>query len=60
MDSYRTVHKAQIVGLSHSLSILTHKVPNTTIADFASTVDPDETTHNEPSHLDLQCFPSSL
>ena len=28
------------------------------IAEFANTVDPDE--FYEPSHLDLQCFPSSL
>ena len=39
---------------------LTCKAPNTTIAEFANTVDPDETAHNEPSHLDLQCLPSSL
>ena len=39
---------------------LTHNEPNTTIAEFANTVDPDETAHNEPSHLDLQCLPSSL
>ena len=39
---------------------LTCKVPNTTIAKFANTADPDETAHNEPSHLDLQCLPSSL
>ena len=34
------------------------KAPNTTIADFANTVDPDETAHNEPSHLNLQCLPA--
>ena len=39
---------------------LAGKAPNTTIADFANTVDPDETAHNEPSHLDLQCLPSSI
>ena len=40
---------------------LTHKEPNTTIAEFANTVDPDEMAHNELSHLDLlQCLPSSL
>ena len=39
---------------------LTLKAPNTTIAEFANTVDPDETAHNEPSHLDLQCLPSSF
>ena len=36
---------------------LTCKAPNTTIVDFANTEDPDETAHNEPSHLDLQCLP---
>ena len=40
--------------------VLTVKAPNTTIAELANTVDPDETAHNEPSHLDLQCLPSSL
>ena len=40
--------------------ILTRKAPNTTIAEFANTVDPDETAHYEPSHLDLQCLPSSF
>ena len=38
-------------------------MPNTTKAEFASTVNPDEsheTAHNEPSHLDLQYLPSSL
>ena len=39
---------------------LTLKARNTTIAEFANTADPDETAHNEPSHLDLQCLPSSL
>ena len=39
---------------------LTCKAANTTIAEFANTVDTDETAHNEPSHLDLQCLPSSL
>ena len=42
------------------LIYLTRKTPNATIAEFANTVDPDETAHNEPSHLDLQCLPSSL
>ena len=40
--------------------IKTFKAPNTTIAKFANTVDPDEKAHNEPSHQDLQCLPSSL
>ena len=36
------------------------KASNTTIAEFANTVDPVEMAHNEPSHQDLQCLPSSL
>ena len=39
-----------------SQSMFKHnKAPNTTKAEFANTVDPDE-----PSHLDLQCWHSSL
>ena len=34
-------------------------MPNTTVAEFANTVDQDETTHNEPSHLYLQYSPFS-
>ena len=40
--------------------LLALKAPNTTIAEFANTADADETAHNELSHLDLQCLPSSL
>ena len=43
-----------------SLKRLTHKVPNTTLTEFAKNVDPDETAHNELSYQDLQCLPSSL
>ena len=39
---------------------LAFKAPNITIAEFANTVDSDEMAHNEASHLDLQCLPSSL
>ena len=39
---------------------LTRIAPNVTIAEFANTVDPDETAHDESSHLDLQCLPVSL
>ena len=35
-------------------------MPNTTIAEFANLVDPDEMAHDELSHLDLQCLPSRL
>ena len=41
-------------------SLLALKVPNTKISEFANTADPDEMAHNELSHLDLQCLPSSL
>ena len=40
--------------------MLTCTVQNTTIAEFSNTVDPDETAHDETSHLDLQCLLSSL
>ena len=49
----------KIIENYHYLSS-TFKAPYAIIADFANTVDPDETAHNEPSHLDLQCLPSSL
>ena len=41
------------------MNILSLKAPSTTKAEFANTVDPDETAHYEPSHLDLHCLPSS-
>ena len=34
-------------------------MPNTTIAEFAKIVDPDETVHIESSQLDLQAFATS-
>ena len=45
------------VGGSYTLTL---KAQNTTTAEFANTADPDETAHNEPSHLDLQCLPSKV
>ena len=47
-------------GILHETQYLTLKAQNATKAEFANTVDPDEMAHNEPSHLDLQCLPSSL
>ena len=44
--------------MESDVSFLTCKAPNTTIAEFANSVDPDEYAHNELSHLDLQCLPS--
>ena len=32
------------------------KIANTVANTFANSVDPDETAHNEPSHLDLHCL----
>ena len=46
---------ARMVLLIFCQWFLSLKAPNTTIAEFANTVDPDETAHN----LDLQCLPSS-
>ena len=40
--------------------ILHQNVPETKIVEFGNSVDPDEVAHNEPSHLDLHCLPSSL
>ena len=39
---------------------LTLLVPETKIAEFANSVDPDEVVHDEPPHLHLHCFPYSL
>ena len=40
--------------------LLTLKVPGTTIAEFANSVDLDDVAHDEPPHLDLYCLHSSL
>ena len=45
---------------SHNEAQITLEVPNTKTAEFTNTADPDEMAHYEPSHLDLQCLPSSL
>ena len=42
------------------VSMLTLKVPETEIAEFANSVDLVEVAHHEPPHLDLHCLPSSL
>ena len=44
---------AFVVNLCH----ISCNVPNTTIAEFANSVDPDTTAHNEPSHLDYTVCP---
>ena len=43
----------------HSVHILDSS-PEKLSNERANTVDPDETAHNEPSHSDLQCFPSNV
>ena len=60
MLQYKIVGVLLILWYSDKMTkqALTLKAPNTTIAEFANTADPDETGHNEPSHLDLQCLPS--
>ena len=40
--------------------LLTLKVPETKIAEFANSIDLDEVAHNEPPHLDLHCLLSGL
>ena len=40
--------------------IITPKLPETKIAEFANSVDLDEVAHHEPPHLDVHCLPSSL
>ena len=39
---------------------LSLKAPETKIAEFANSVDPDKAAHYELPHLDLPCSPSSL
>ena len=39
--------------------VLTLKAPQTKIAEFANSVDPNEVAHYEPPHLNLHCLPSS-
>ena len=37
-------------------TMLTFKLQETEIAEFANSVDLDEVAHNEPPHLDLLCL----
>ena len=41
-------------------SLLTLKVSDSKIVEFANSVDLDGVAHYEPPHLDLHCLPSSL
>ena len=47
-------------GQKQHEKLLTFSVPETKRVEFANSIDPDEVTHNEPPHLDLNCLPSSL
>ena len=57
LKEQRTGNRKRRMKVGNSFTL---NAPNTTIAKFANTVDPEERAHNEPSHLDLQCLPSSL
>ena len=52
---FKSAHYTDIQTAYTQMCDLTHKAPNTTIAEFANTADPDETAHNEPSNQNLQC-----
>ena len=40
--------------------LLTLSALNTKTDALSNSVDPDETAHNEPSHLDIHCLPMFL
>ena len=40
--------------------LLTLLLPETKIAEFVNSINLNEVAHNEPSHLDLHCLPSSI
>ena len=46
--------------LSESSQVLTLKLRETKIAEFANCIDLDEVAHNEPPNTDLPCLPSCL
>ena len=41
-------------------TFLTLKAPKKKLVELANSVDPDDTAHNEPPHLDLYCLPSPV
>ena len=49
-----------VITQTYLHGVLTLSLPETIIMCFANSIDPDETAHNEPSHLDLRCLRSSL
>ena len=50
------IHELQFTLLG-PITCLTLLVPETKIADFANSINPDEIEHNQPPHLDPHCFP---
>ena len=46
---------AQLIYITYNFIITRDE-----IAEFANSVNLDEVAHNEPSHLDLHCLPSSI
>ena len=63
---FKTLYKVVMLGhVQNLICKAPRKQTDDTITSFqfklyhvekANTVDPDETAHNEPSHLDLQCL----
>ena len=63
MKSLQSKDRSNILkGLPSDLSLISKhlKVPKIKIVEFAYSLDSDEVAHDEPPHLDLGCFPSSL
>ena len=45
---------------AYSCLLLTHHIPETKTAEFATSVDLDEVAHIEPPHLNLLCLSCSF
>ena len=48
------------IGYASFLFLFSPKVPNTTIAEFANTVDPDETAHSIATELLIGVYEMNL
>ena len=53
MNNILSYHQIIILSVILLLTFIPYSATNTKIADLVNTVDPDETAHKEPSHLDL-------
>ena len=54
------MHSVQSLRSSSENSTVYSLNSFTATGDFANSVDPEETVHNEPSHQDLRCLTFSL